>query len=180
MPAGLKRYQQSGDFHFLTFSCDGRRPYLESPDAKHQFEVSLETTRALYSFHVFGYVVMPEHVHLLVSEPQTKTLATAMQALKQSVSRKIPKTSDTFWYTRYYDFNVKSDDKTTDELRYMHCNPVKRGLVARPQDWPWSSYRHYATGERGIIEIESWWTEAERCGLTIPEKFSEEIGHANQ
>lgn len=62
----------------------------------------------------------------------------------------------------YYDFNVWSPEKTTEKLRYMHRNPVKRGLVAKPGDWPWSSYRHYATGERGTVEIESLWTARRR------------------
>ena len=47
-------------------------------------------------------------------------------------------------------------------LKYMHRNPVVRGLVARPEDWPWSSFRHYAMGEIGTVEIESEWTARRR------------------
>src|SRR5579871_6427070 len=67
----------------------------------------------------------------------------------------------------YYDFNVWNPEKTTEKLRYMHRNPVVRGLVAKPEDWPWSSFRHYATGMEGTIEIESFWTAAKR-GNELP------------
>jgi putative transposase len=86
MTKGLVRYQQAGDLHFITFSCYGRKPYLASPAAKELFETSLEKMRRKYGFAVLGYVVMPEHVHLLVNEPARCTLARALQALKLSVS----------------------------------------------------------------------------------------------
>jgi REP element-mobilizing transposase RayT len=82
VPGQLKRYQKTGDLHFLTFSCYHRLPYLESDSAKRVFEQSLEAIRTKYSFLVIGYVVMPEHVHLLVTEPFAEPLATALQALK--------------------------------------------------------------------------------------------------
>jgi putative transposase len=67
-----------------------------------------------------------------------------------------------FWQARYYDFNVYSARKHIEKLRYMHRNPVKRGLVENPEDWPWSSFRHYTTGHEGIVEIESNWTANKR------------------
>ena len=111
---------------------------------------------------------MPEHVHLLVREPQQGALATAIQALKLSVVRHSAQRP--FWQARYYDFNVYSADKVTEKLDYMHRNPVKRGLVERPEDWLWSSYRHYATGQPGTVEIESRWTAAQR-GYELPAGF---------
>jgi putative transposase len=86
MPRNLTRYQQSGDLHFLTFSCYQRLPYLETPSACELFERSLEAMRRRYGFFVTAYVVMPEHVHLLVSEPRRVLLSRAIQALKLSVS----------------------------------------------------------------------------------------------
>jgi putative transposase len=70
MPRGLIRYQLAGDFHFVTFSCYHRLPYLGTAAARDLFERSLETMRVRYELFVAGYVVMPEHVHLLVSEPR--------------------------------------------------------------------------------------------------------------
>jgi putative transposase len=156
MTRGLVRYQQCGCFHFITFSCYHRLPYLGTAAARLLFERSLETMRLRYDFVVAGYVVMPEHVHLLVNEPKKALLAKAIQALKLSVtvrSRERP-----FWQARYYDFNVHNEEKRVEKLCYMHRNPVQRGLAEKPEDWTWSSFHHYATGIEGTVEIESFWT----------------------
>jgi putative transposase len=160
MTQGLKRYQSTGDLHFITFSCYQRRPYLASAQASSLFEQSLERTRSRYRFCVIGYVIMPEHVHLLLSEPALTPLATALHALKLSVSKR--STQHPFWAHRYYDFNVFTTRKQMEKLRYLHRNPVSRGIVARPEDWQWSSFRHYATGIRGIVEISSYWMPMDR------------------
>jgi putative transposase len=160
MPSKLRRYQLTGDFHFLTFSCHSRSPYLGTAASRDCFVRTLEQIRRRYVFHVFGYVVMPERVHLLVSEPKRATLARAVQALKTAVSKQSKQKP--LWQVRYYDFNVFSNAKRTEKLRYMHRNPVKRGLVSRPEQWKWSSFRHYLTGEPGVVEIESTWTAARR------------------
>jgi putative transposase len=169
MPSGLRRYQQAGDLHFITFSCYRRQPKLGTVGSRAAFERSLERTRRAYGFRVLGYVVMPEHVHLLLSEPETTRLATALQALKQSVSRTLAlRHREPFWEQRYYDFNVRSHPKHIEKLRYIHRNPVRRGLVAKPEDWVWSSFRHYASGIEGAVEIESEWTAVrrEKIGMT--------------
>ena len=160
MPHRLIRYQQSGDLHFVTFSCYRRRQYLRSSPAPDLFERSLETMRARYDFFVIGYVIMPEHVHILLSEPKRGALATALQALKLSVG--VQRTERPFWQARYYDFNVFTERKRIEKLKYIHRNPVMRGLVAEPEDWALSSFRHYQTGERGTVEIESPRTAARR------------------
>jgi putative transposase len=107
MPTGLVRYQHTGDIHFVTFSCYRRRPYLGTPSAKDLFERSLETMRLRYDFFVSGYVVMPEHIHLLIGEPQKATLSKALQAVKLSVA--VQRTERPFWQARYYDFNVHTE-----------------------------------------------------------------------
>ena len=169
MPWGLKRYQDTGDLHFVTFSCYPRRPLLETHHAQPLFEWALEQARIHYGLGVLGYVIMPEHVHLLVSEPERGNLATALKAMKQSVARRLVGRGQHFWQERYYDFNVRTGKKRIEKLRYMHRNPVKRGLVDKPEDWPWSSFRHYATGEEGVVELESPWTarKRERMGMTL-------------
>jgi hypothetical protein len=57
------------------------------------------------------------------------------------------------WQKRFYDFNVWSTRKRVEKLRYMHRNPVARGLVEKPEDWKWSSYRFYACGELGLVRV---------------------------
>lgn len=127
------------------------------------FETELEKVRRRYGFVVAGYVLMPEHVHLLVGEPKVSILSVALQVLKQETSKKLkqPGTAQ-FWQRRYYDFNVWTEKKRVEKLRYIHRNPVQRGLVEKPEDWPWSSFRHYATGKVGRVEIESEWMARRR------------------
>ncbi len=163
MPKGLVRYQKCGVFHFITFSCYRRLPLLGEAGAYHVFERELEAVRLRYGFVVAGYVLMPEHVHLLIGEPMVSMLSIALQVLKQRTSRKLKRIGEErFWQRRYYDFNVYSELKRVEKLRYMHRNPVMRGLVVKPEDWQWSSFRHYATGVEGTVEIESEWTAQRR------------------
>ncbi len=163
MPWGLKHFQQTRQIHFLTFSCYHREQKFADAIARGTFVSALERVREDYSLCIYGYVVMPEHVHLLVSEPERSTLAQAIKSLKQGVARRLAlRAADSFWQARYYDFNVWSEKKFVEKLRYIHRNPVKRGLAARPEDWLWSSFRHYAMGEAGVVEIESQWTARKR------------------
>lgn len=119
MGAKPKRYQQQGCLHFITFSCYRRRPYLESGAGRETFERELERVRCWYGCYITGYVVMPEHVHLLISEPARKTLSVVIQMLKQITSHKLkPIGAPQFWHTRYYDFPVWSESKRVEKLKY--------------------------------------------------------------
>ena len=95
------------------------------------FEDALERVRLRYLFAVAGYVVMPEHVHLLVNEPGRGRLSRTVQALKLSVSMRSRERP--FWQAHYYDFNVSTHQKFVEKLRYIHCNPVNHPGQARPR-----------------------------------------------
>ncbi len=171
MPTGLKRFQQTKQFHFITFSCYRRQPFLHTPAARDTVQQILEQTRKQQSLCIAAYVLMPEHVHLLTNKPAKNTLDTFLQIFKQLTSRQLKSPDQKqFWQRRYYDFNVSSMEKYIEKLQYIHRNPVKRGLVAQPEDYRWSSFNHYATGEPGPIEIESEWTHRrrERTNQPIP------------
>ena len=105
---------------------------------------------------------MPEHVPLLISEPQRETLAGAIKSLKQGAARRLLADAAHFWQKRYYDRNVRNYHEFVEKLRYIHRNPVKSGLCERAEDWDWSSFRHYASGLEGRVEIESEWTARRR------------------
>jgi putative transposase len=113
--------------------------------------------RLQHQIEVIGYVAMPEHVHLLVGEPARELLAVGLQALKLSVVRRAKQRP--FWQARYYDFNVFTETKRVEKLDYIHWNPLRRGLVDKPEDWRWSSCRYYQTGEQGRVKIESSWRD---------------------
>ena len=163
MSTVLKRFQQTNQLHFITFSCYKRQPFLHTEEAKDTLQQILEQTRKQQGLRIAAYVLMPEHVHLLTNEPATGTLATFLQILKQQASRQLKSTNQKqLWQRRYYDFNVSSPEKFTEKLQYIHRNPVKRGLVTKPEDYRWSSFNHYATGEPHPVEIESQWTARHR------------------
>jgi putative transposase len=133
----------------------------------------LEQTRRRYRFVVVGYVVMPEHVHLLLTEPEVGSPSTVMQVVKQRTAKSllprrkrrdprqrelfVRETQRAFWQARFYDFNVWTTKKRIEKLRYMHRNPVKRGLVEAPEQWRWSSYRLYLLGEAGLVKVNEGW-----------------------
>jgi putative transposase len=124
-----------------------------------------------YDFHRFGYVVMPEHVHLLVTEPKKCLPSKAIQAPKLSVA--VQRKERPFWQARYYDVNVFPTQKHTEKLKYIHRNPVTRGFVEKPEAWPWSSFQHYLTATIGTVEIESWWTGTRRSSALADAHISE-------
>jgi putative transposase len=159
MPKRLKRYYGLGHLHFLTFSCYRRLPLLNTARARNVFVRALEEIRERHRVLVVGYVVMPDHVHLLIGEPSKNTLSMALQALKQRVSRDLRKAGrdanlKRFWQARFYDFNVHSAEKRREKLDYMHANAVKRGLVKSPAEWAWSSWSFYAAGKAGLVRID--------------------------
>ncbi len=174
MPAGLRRYYGKGHLHFITFSCYRRLPLLKTARARDVFVKELGKVRDQMGFQLLGYVVMPEHVHLLLSEPERGTPSTVLQKLKLRVARKMRKRKRSvcagqlrlafeehreplraFWQACFYDFNVYTEGKRTEKLHYMHANPVIRGLVKHPKDWPWSSWSFYAKGEAGLVRIDA-------------------------
>ncbi|HTS11807.1 MAG TPA: transposase [Candidatus Limnocylindrales bacterium] len=137
-----RRYGQQ-HLHFITCSCYGRLPLLRPIRRRDLLLKILNEVRHRYQFLLVGYVVMPEHIHLLISEPKIGTPSTVMQVLKQRVSRAVRDGPRSFWQARFYDFNVCTRKKRIEKLHYMHANPVKRGLVTDPKLWPWSSYSFY-------------------------------------
>lgn len=180
VPNRLRRFYGAGYLHFITFSCYQRRSLLNTNSRRDLFLKILEQVRRRYRFTVVGYVVMPEHVLLLIGEPERANPSVVLQVLKQRFARRLLRRlhlkrnaaqtrlweaeSDTHvWQRRFYDFVVWTERKRIEKLRYMHRNPVKRGLVLEPQEWKWSSYRHYAFGERGLVLV----NELKTAKLTI-------------
>jgi putative transposase len=177
MPWGLKRFQEARCLHFVTFSCYHRAPLLASPETRRIFEQTLEQVRGWYGLYVTGYVVMPEHVHLLISEPEQGRLSTALQMLKQITAHRLMSHAQAgvFWQARYYDFNVWSERKRVEKLRYIHRNPVKRGLCESPEEWEWSSFRHHLYGVEGVVEISGHGATARRRACALPRRVSSRL-----
>ena len=173
MPSGLERFYGHGHLHFITSSCYRRQALLGTVWRRDLFVKVLEKVQQRYQFVVVGYVVMPEHFHLLISEGEKANPSVVIQALKLGVARRIlaarkrkrneqqgvlweDGTANRMWQARFYDFNVWSGRKRVEKLRYIHRNPVRRGLVERPEQWRWSSFRHDAYNEPGPVRVNDW------------------------
>ncbi len=168
----LIRHYGRGHLHFITFTCYRRLPLLRSIRARNAFVQILGEMRDRYGFSLVGYVVMTEHIHLLIGEPAKGTPSTVIQVLKQRVSRRLRRKRRTpagqlnllfasdddslprFWQRRFYDFNVWSLKKRVEKLHYMYVNPLKRKLVDHPRDWPWSSFSFYSDLKSGLIRVD--------------------------
>jgi len=172
MPHRLKRITGRGDLHFITFCCYQRKPLMGSARVRNLAVKILQEVRARYRFALVGFVFMPEHVHLLISESGAAAPARIIQVFKQRLSRRMRGKKSRhkgqlglrfpgdgplrrFWQRRYYDFNVYSRAKAQEKLHYMHENPVRERLVRHPGDWPWSSWCFYYRGA-GLLEMDPW------------------------
>jgi putative transposase len=158
MPWGLTRFHHSGQSHFVTFCCYHRCRLFTTDASRRIFESALERVRRSFRLHVYGYVVMPEHVHLLLSEshrdtsssgtaplkpkdglngppvllcePQEETLADALKSLKQGVARRLIGDAEHFWQKRYYDFNIRNYPQFVEKLR-PYSSQSGEGWVVR-------------------------------------------------
>ena len=121
-----------------------------------------------YSGICSGYVIMPDHVHLIVWFDRPGELSRFMKSWKQTSSMKLKKMlrgvapqfaskiplADPFWQPKYYPFNLYSLKKAEEKLDYMHKNPVTAGLVEKTVDWRWSSARYYQLEEPSCVPLE--------------------------
>ncbi|MFG0306079.1 MAG: transposase [Phycisphaerales bacterium JB040] len=162
----LRRFEIPGQARFLTFSCESRLPLLTAPGAMRAFAESLASARDSGSFELFAWVVMPEHVHLLIrprlpEHPVPGILRSIKEPVARSVLRSM-READSHWLGRItrsngrarfwlegggFDRNVRDRRELAGEAAYIHHNPVRRGLVEVDTEWAWSSARWYA-GER--------------------------------
>ncbi|MDY7109487.1 MAG: transposase [Planctomycetota bacterium] len=163
----LRRIEAVGDVRFLTFSCFHRLPLFDNDAIKDAFVEALDAGRSRTHFRLIGWVVMPEHVHLMIvpdlpDHPIPKVLRHLKGAFANDVLRRwrqleapiLPRITDAQGKQRFwqkgggYDRNIRSTEGFDEKFNYIHANPVQRGLVAREIDWRWSSAAWYAN-QRG-------------------------------
>ena len=163
----MKRYEEPNHLRFLTFSCYKQFPLFEDDWTKDVFVDVLQAQRGRCGFHLVAWVLMPEHVHLLLwhklpGYPVSKIL----WGLKRDVARRVvsgfrdraspmldlmlnTRGQHQFWQRGGgHDRNIFSDHEVREKIDYINLNPVRRGLVEKATDWVWSSARWYG-GDRG-------------------------------
>ncbi|HET7840623.1 MAG TPA: transposase [Terriglobia bacterium] len=174
-------YFAPGQLQFITASTYRRVPLFCSPRFSREFVKVLETLRREFKFHLLGWVLMPEHFHLLIWPQPAESTSRLVQQLKQRTAAGIlralrtnqdklwcvrmlarlrlpptvhDQTSFRVWQRRFYPFGIYSEKKRLEKLDYMHANPVKRGLVSSADQWPWSSFRFYQLGDTSVLKMD--------------------------
>jgi len=169
-----RRYDIPGHLRFLTFSCYQQLPLFKNDAIKDVFVRRLAVVREQQSVGVIAWVIMPEHVHLLI---QPKSNDTPMAKILQSIKGPVAQHVILRWQTinakrvldrittpngqlRFrqagggYDRNVISQHEAEEKIGYIHQNPVRRGLVKQATDWAWSSARWYAGDRDGVVMVD--------------------------
>ena len=164
-----KRYDVPWHAHYLTFSCFRRQAFFTGKMSPQWFLESLDAARARQRFDLWAYVIMPEHVHLIILPAEGSKISRILFAIKKPLADRVVawvrenspgfltrmtesrpggKVTQRFWQAGGgYDRNLWTPKEIHEKVHYVHDNPVRRKLVARPEDWPWSSYLAW---ERGI------------------------------
>lgn len=150
--------------HLVTFVCHRRLPHLADDATCHLVAQVMEATRRRYELRFYGFVFMPEHVHLLVAAPRLTTLAHAVQSIQCTATRlaraRWPDKAASptrLWLRGFDDCTLSNRAAFVATLRDLHRNPVRRGLCAAPEQWRWSSFRHYRNDVEVGIALESAW-----------------------
>jgi putative transposase len=168
---------EPGHAHFFTFSCAHRWPLLKSERSRGWLVEALEAMRVAQSVQVWAYVIMPEHVHLLLkpTDPGSE-MRRISAAIKYPVSCKahqfLQAEGRSEWVDRLtvqkgdrsvfqfwqpgtgFDENLWTSRSLREVVDYIHANPVRRGLAERPIDWEWSSAKFHAGLGAGPISID--------------------------
>jgi putative transposase len=154
--ARLRRIENHNRIFFVTTNL-ARKVAPLVPEERDLILIATETHRLRGDFLLFGYVIMPTHVHLLFS-PQNQNLIQIMRDLKSKTGYAIAQRRNIpgpIWQERYFDTIVRQVRNFWQKLEYIHRNPVEAGLVSEPQEWHWSSYRQYVKKSEGLAVLDS-------------------------
>jgi len=149
----LRRLFLSGRVFFVTCNLHHRRPFMKNADFQALAD-AVAGVRKRRNFLLTAYAFMPDHWHALIFPAENDTLPRLMNALKVASAQaynRLHKTAGPLWQCRYYDRAVRTVKEYRDAIRYMHFNPVTKGLVQKPGEWPWSSFRSF--GGRGPVRL---------------------------
>ncbi len=171
----VRHYDEPNHAHFLTFSCYRRLPLLIKDRSRHWLIEALQAARQKHRFDLWGWVIMPEHVHLLLwPRPGCRT-QTILADIKRPVGqqaihwleanhpdflerltvRNRNRTYHRFWQAGPgQDRNIYDPNAAHQFLEYIHNNPVQRGLVALPEQWQWSSAQDWAGGKAVLLKVD--------------------------
>ena len=169
----LHHYDNLNTARFVTFCCYHRQKLLTAPSVIETFLEALSNARDIHKFRLLGYVIMPEHVHLVIHPQMETKLGPLIGEIKSKSAAKIitgnvislpdiclkivdGKQKYSFWQPRCYDHNCRTPETVLEKINYCHNNPVRQGLATEPGDWRWSSYNWYVGKKDVAIEIDKF------------------------
>ena len=152
----LRHFDNVGTARFVTFNCYRNEHGFQSESSKSDFLIFLNEARDNHKFKIFGYVIMPTHVHLILYPPDGMKLGLVIGEIKSRFARhilsKVKKSQDSigvFWQKRCYDHNCRTPETVIEKINYCHTDPVRSGIVQEQSQWKWSSYNWY-NGEEDV------------------------------
>ena len=184
-----RRYFAPARLQFITSSAYGRLKLFDSYRLRLMFVGVLREYRQQLGFLLIGWVLMPEHFHFLIEPEPAESTSRLLQELKKRTAQRVVSVltenqghawcrkmlnglrlppgahSDSryrVWERRFYAYGVYRWKKRLEKLNYMHNNPVKRGLVRSPEEWPWSSFRFYYLNDTSLLSMDK---QARTCSL---------------
>lgn len=192
MMTQLRHFDHDGRVRFVTFSCHKRLPLLTNNRFRSIITRWLAAAREEHGFKLLGYVIMPEHVHIVIWPPEGSAVGTIVGRIKQESAKEILRILDSvsspllgkltitrngeikraFWQRRCYDHNCRGANSVWEKIEYCHKNPVKRGMVRDPSRWTYSSHNWY----QGDRDVPLQMDEPVQIKLTKP---TLRVGHLN-
>ncbi len=184
MPTHLQRHDQAGHSHFWTVSCYRRLSFFWHDAMKRVAVEGLRAIQEKFGICLVAYVVMPEHLHVVLyphakGDDRPIPISKLWHIFKRHIGfhgkaclRDVWRRDGKLWSeplnewaqggqghqtvmeTRGYDFNIDREETLLEKIEYCHKNPVTRGLVDHPKDWPWSSFRFYEEDDRSVLPMD--------------------------
>ena len=142
----IKRFYEKNAAYFLTTVTEDRIKIFNEPKNCKILLVTIEYFKLLLDYRLYGFCVMPDHLHLIIHPLGKYDFSYIMKMIKGSFSRKTNKISakeGKIWQKGFYDEMITDSLRLIQKLEYLHNNPVKAGLVSSPEEYPYSSYNHY-------------------------------------
>jgi putative transposase len=177
---GLPRFHVEGYVYYITTVTYNRLPIFTRPSFIIPLIDSLNFYHYKHDFKLLGYVIMPDHIHLLIWPFGESTISDIMRGYKEFTAKRIVRQAEAenteewiaafrqagrdtgrsnnkVWQDSYWDTNIYTERFLRQKLNYIHHNPIRAGLVDRPEDYVYSSYRNYTLEEEWLIEIDKDW-----------------------
>lgn len=139
-----------GGTYFFTLASRRREPCLADDGTRKALRDAIATTRQRWPFEINAWVLLPDHLHCLWTLPEedadfSKRWSTIKRLTTQSLGRSV-------WQLRFWEHFIRNEQDYAAHLDYIHWNPVKHGLAARPADWPYSTFHRYL--QQGVYQAD--------------------------